>query len=396
MLQISNARERALVRTADAVLRVAAAAGRFRRRQRPDAPQRILLLRLERIGDLLMALPAIRDVRALAPTAEIDLVVGTWNASLGRAVPFVNNVLMLDAQWLAREGGGRGMAALLGAARGWRTSHYDLAINFEPDIRSNLLLAASGAKWRAGWASAGGGPLLDLLLDFDPAAHTIDNARRLVHTVFEQTPTESALPLLAIPESARRGAQARLRARAQDSAALVGVHVSGGREIKQWDPLRFAEVAAALVRERHATIVLTGTSNERALIDVVKSRLPEHSVIDISGDVDLLELAALLQQLDLLVTGDTGPMHLAAAVGTPVVAVFGPSAPHRYAPRGDRDRVVRVDLPCSPCNRIRQPPKRCVGQIPDCLMTVSSGPVVSAALEVLDRSTARVAHAARS
>jgi heptosyltransferase I len=84
-----------------------------------------------------------------------------------------------------------------------------------------------------------------------------------------------------------------------------------------------------------------------------------------------------------LISGDTGPMHLASAVGTPVVAIFGPSDPARYAARGPDDRVVRVDLPCSPCNRIRQPPERCAGHTPDCLTSVSVEHVVQAAASVL-------------
>ena len=81
-------------------------------------------------------------------------------------------------------------------------------------------------------------------------------------------------------------------------------------------------------------------------------------------------------------------MHLAAAVGTPVVAVFGPSDPVRYAPSGPSDRVVRVDLPCSPCNRIRLPPSRCVGHTPDCLVGVSVDRVLEAALSVLSAAPA--------
>jgi ADP-heptose:LPS heptosyltransferase len=393
-LQIANTRERTLVRAADAALGLIASAARpFARRARPRDPRRILLLRLERIGDLLMALPAIRDVRSLAPTAEIDLVVGRWNASLAAAVPSVNRVITLDAKWLAREGGGLGVPALLGAARGWRPSTYDLAINFEPDIRSNLLLSASGAAWTVGWASGGGGPALDQALDFDPTAHTTDNARRLVAAAFGRTPSDSTRPLLVIPDAARRAAEARIHPHAIER--LVGVHVSGGRAIKQWDPTRFADVADNLMRTRGATIVLTGTSDERVLIESVKRRLPAEGVIDASGDLDLLELAALLQHLEVFVTGDTGPMHLAATVGTPVVAVFGPSAPHRYAPTGPDDRIVRVDLACSPCNRIRQPPARCVGHTPDCLVAVSADAVLSAAHDVLARHVARPTDALR-
>jgi ADP-heptose:LPS heptosyltransferase len=98
--------------------------------------------------------------------------------------------------------------------------------------------------------------------------------------------------------------------------------------------------------------------------------------------------------LDVFITGDTGPMHLASALGTPVVAIFGPSDPIRYATRGDFDRVVRIDLPCSPCNRIRRPPSRCVGHTPDCLTGVSSGAVIEAALSLLGK-TAAVAQRSR-
>src|SRR3972149_3737591 len=169
-LHIYDRRERRLVLAADGMFAAAAALARPFRSRRPVAsPRRILLLRLERIGGLGMVLPAIADVRRLAPDARIDLVVGSWNQSLASAVPEVSRVETLDAAWLARGGTGRGIGALSRAARGrgivslsraaraWRTEDYDLAINFEPDLRSNVLLAASGAAWTAGYRSGGGG-----------------------------------------------------------------------------------------------------------------------------------------------------------------------------------------------------------------------------------------------
>lgn len=380
-LHISDPRERAIVAAADRVLGAGAAVARvFRRRQRPTAPRRILLLRLERIGDLVMALPAIADVRALAPDATIDLVVGSWNRRLAEAIRSVTSVRTLDAEWLAREGGGLGVPTLLRAARAWRRDHYDLAINFEPDVRSNLLLAASGAAWTAGYRSGGGGPLLDAAFDYDVARHTTDNALRLVASTFERTPPISSDANLVLPPSAVAAAAERL---AGSHGLLVGLHASGGRAIKQWEPARFAEVARRLVVATEATIVLTGSPADRAIVDEVKATLPPGRVIDVAGAIDLLELAAILQRLDLMLTGDTGPMHLAAAVGTPVVAVFGPSDPARYAPRGPSDHVVRVSLPCSPCNRIRLPPARCVGHTPDCLALVATDDVFDAAMAVL-------------
>lgn len=382
-LQIYDPRERALVAAGDILLSASAAVARpFRRRVKPRTPKRILLLRLERIGDLLMALPGIAAVRVLAPAARIDLVVGSWNAELARAIPGVDSVQSLDARWLGRDGQGHRLPTLLRAARGWRGAHYDLAINFEPDVRSNLITAAAGARWTAGYRSAGGGPLLDEALDYDPHAHTSDNSLRLAQTVFGTAVPDLRGPLLTIPEEHRRRACAIL---GPAGKPVVAMHVSGGRPVKQWDPARFAEVARRLAIERRAWIVLTGSAADRPLIEQAARAIPDGRVVDASGDESLLTLAALLGEADLLVTGDTGPMHIAAAVGTPIVAVFGPSDPRRYAPRGARDRVLRVDLPCAPCNRIRLPPERCTGRTPDCLALVSADSVFDAAVGILDR-----------
>jgi len=386
-LHIYDRRERTLVTTADRVLALGAAIARpFRRRRAPIAPRRILLLRLERIGDLLMVLPAIADVQALAPDAQIDLVVGSWNADLARSIDPVRRVQALDAAWLAREGQGLSLQSLIRAARHWHSVRYDLAINFEPDVRSNLLLAASGAAWTVGYRSGGGGALLDVALDYDTRAHTTDNARRLVSTTFGRTPPAETAPTLIVPSEAHDNASRLL---GDATGPLVGIHVSGGRPIKQWEPGRFADVAHRLIETTGATIVLSGSAGDRALVDSMKQALPADTIIDVAGHLDLLTLAAILERLDLLITGDTGPMHLAAAVGTPIVAVFGPSDPARYAPRGPLDHVVRVDLPCSPCNRIRLPPARCVGHTPDCLASISAGSVFAAAMSVLDETGRR-------
>ena len=379
-LQIHDPRERALVAAADAGLRVAAPIARALRRRADAAPRRILLLRLERIGDLLMALEGIADVVAAAPHAGIDLVVGSWNAAIARAIPGIRGVETLDAAWLARDGSGKGLRALMTHAFSWRSRAYDLAINFEPDIRSHLLVAASGAARTAGFTSGGGGPLLDVALPYDPRSHTSDNARRLAAAALDVPPRRSPARL-EVPPEPRRRAQELLAAA---GSVLVGLHASGGREIKQWPPERFGDVARRLAQQRGATIVLTGAPGDRALVDAARRALGSVPAVDLAGSLDLLTLAAVLERLDVFVTGDTGPMHLAAAVGTPVVAVFGPSDPVRYAPRDDRHRIVRIDLPCSPCNRIRLPPERCTGHTPDCLAGIDAERVFRAASSVLD------------
>jgi ADP-heptose:LPS heptosyltransferase len=392
-LQIPYRQERWLVGLADAGLQAATAfRAPFRSTSPIGSPKRILLLRLERVGDLVMVLDAIAMARRFAPQAQIDLVVGSWNVALARLIPSVDSIETLDVPWMAREGRGLNWPSLIRRARGWRDRHYDLAINFEPDIRSNLLLAVSGATRRVGFVSGGGGALLTEGVMPDPGAHIADNAKTLVARAFAAASSIVDRPSsivhrrasLEIPEEARRLA-ADLIGRLSPGGVTIGIQPAAGRQIKEWDPSRFAEVGAQLARKRGAKIVLIGSAADRTALDLMRTAWPSDvPLVELPVETDLVVLAAVLERLALFITGDTGPMHLAAAVGTPVLAIFGPSLPTRYAPLSPRSRIIRIDIPCSPCNLMRQPPERCVGHVPDCLAGIESAQVLKAANEMLD------------
>lgn len=388
---IYDPRERLLVGVADLGLKALTWPWKLASsRTRPVALRRILLLRLERIGDLLMTLGALESVRVTWPQARIHLVVGSWNADVARQLPWVDHVETLDAPWLARETLASNLPALLRRARRWRGERFDLAISLEGDIRSNLLLRLSGAPMRVGFPMAGGGSVLTDPVSYDPQAHTDENARRLVRaaasrlglTAVEPPPKWPRFPL---PPATVRDATALLgEPRPHSSRRMIGLHAGGGRAIKQWYPERFGQAVGRMAQAIGAAIVLTGTKQDRALVDAARAAIPAGvEVVDLAGPLDLLTLAAVLSRLALYVTGDTGPMHLAASMGTPVVGIFGISDPNCYAPLVAHRRIVRIDLPCSPCNRVRLPPERCRGHVPDCLEGISSDMVYRAGLELL-------------
>ena len=426
-LQIADRRERWLVGCADAVVAPLAAIEQWRRAAAPeDAPRRVLLLRLERIGDLLMILDAIYAVRARAPAAEISLAVGSWNADLARLVPAVDRVETIDAPWLSQEGTRSSPRDLASRIARWRRDDLDLAINFEPDIRSNALLVASGARRRVGYATGGGGGFLTTALRYDRTAHTAVNALRLVERALPADASAAAggaaatLPTarpadptrevpeaagsalgrsdgagptgeapgtgraaLRIPEDAQARAD-RLLAAYDRRGPLVGINPGAGRAIKEWPAGRFAAAALELAERDGATIVLLGSAADRKTAGAVRDALPGHVPrIDLAGDAPLVDLAAVLGRLSVLITADTGPMHLAAALETPVVGIFGPSDPVRYAPLSPRSAVVHADLWCRPCNRMRRPPQRCASGTPDCLTRVGVDAVVEAARRLM-------------
>ncbi len=399
-LQIYDRRERRIVAAADRVLAIGAGVARLWPRRAPASPpRRILLLRLERIGDLLMSAAAIESVRARAPEAAIDLVVGSWNRSIAGRLRGIDRVETLDAPWLARGDAAAGTSRLLSTAWRWRARGYDLAINFEGDVRSHALIALGGARRRVGFAMAGGGPLLTDVVEHRPDRHTSDNAAALVAAAFPGSPGPSprlspgaepaAQPAadfrLDVPDDARLAARALIGPHPR----YIVVHASGGRAIKQWDLDRFAAATTEIARAVGAAVVLSGAPGDAPLTAQVRAALPaDIAVVDLTGRPDLLVLAAVLEGARLVLTGDTGPMHLAAAVRAPVVAIFGPSMPVRYAPRSTAHRVVRVDLWCAPCNMIRKPPARCQGHTPDCLTGVTVEAVIAAALSLVAETEA--------
>ena len=307
-LQISNVRERYLVGLADIVLRGVAPLMRRRPSRSGGPARRILLLRLERIGDLLMALQAIRDVRRQAPQAQIDLIVGSWNAALANAIGDLDGVEPLDVSWMTGKKHAATWATLLSTAWTWRRRRYDLEVNLEGDIRSNLLLGVSAAGRRVGFSMRGGGPLLTDPVDFSRTAHTATNIRRLVqHAVGKELgeldhASDSAPARLQIPEEATARAEALL-ARSGATGMLIGIQASAGQEIKQWDPDRFAQVGTVLAREYDATLVITGTEGERHLTERVKRGVGEHvRTVDLTADIDLPMLGGIIERLALLLT----------------------------------------------------------------------------------------------
>jgi ADP-heptose:LPS heptosyltransferase len=235
----------------------------------------------------------------------------------------------------------------------------------------------------------------------DPRAHIADNARALVERAFgssaaptaaqelsrDQASANADIPAtLMIPDDARRRA-AELVSTVDNRALLVGIQPAAGRQIKEWDPVRFVQVGAEIARTRGASVVLVGFKSDKPVLEMVRAAWPpDVPLIELPVEIDLVVLAAVLERMSLLITGDTGPMHLAAAVGTPVLAIFGPSLPSRYAPLSARSRIVRIDIHCSPCNLMRRPPDRCLGHVPDCLAGIDSAVVLRAANEMLDAS----------
>jgi ADP-heptose:LPS heptosyltransferase len=350
----------------------------------PAAVQEVLVLRLDRIGDVLMSLPALHDLRRALPSARIRLAVGRWTEAIAKSAP-VDEVLVWSAPWVGRaaEGADR-LVALAAGARALRVAPIDLALDLQGDVRANALLALTGARRRAGYANTGGAWLLTDVIPLDETVSWVEQNRLAVAQVLGRPPGIGR-PDPLTPADHDFGRQLFASLALEARRPLVGLHPGGGRRVKQWDVARWAAVAGRLQREFGATVLITGGEADRPLAEGVARGLPARAV-DLTGKLTVRETLAVIAGLDLFLSPDTGPMHMAAAVGTPSVSVFGPSDPARYfsAPPGPRHVVVRHDLWCSPCNLIRRPPSECAGdEPPECLRLVTVEDVYAAAAGLL-------------
>ena len=351
----------------------------------PEAVRDVLVLRLDRIGDVLMSLPALADLRAALPAARIRLAVGRWSEEIARRAP-ADEVLTWSAPWAGRRGeGAETWIALARKARALKAAPPDVAIDLQADARANVLLRLTGARTRVGYANTGGGRWLTHVVPFDETVPWVEQNRRAVEAV--TGPRQAAARIAA--EDPARG-RAILERAGASARPLVGIHPSGGRTIKQWPVERWRDIARRLQEEHGATIVITGGGADAELARALAAGLPRPA-IDLSARLSVADMLAVVAALDLFLSPDTGPMHMACAAGTPSVAVFGPSAAERYfsaalSPRPERHVVVRRELWCAPCNLIRRPPEECVADVtPECLRIVTVDDVYAAAQGLLAR-----------
>src|SRR6185436_16626537 len=274
-------------------------------------------------------------------------------------------------------------------ARALRPAYLDLALDLQGDVRAVWLMALTGARERVGYANTGGARLLTRVVPLDETISWIDQNSRAVAAAAGPAAIGAGARVDLLRAADRLRAREILAAAGADGARpLVGLHASGGRPVKQWAAGRWREVGARLQREFGAGIVLTGTAADRPLAQEIARGLGG-AVHDLTGRLSLVDSLAVIGALDLFLSSDTGPMHMAAAVDAPSVSVFGPSDPRRYFSGGTggpetRHVVVQPDLWCAPCNLIRRPPQECLGPDgPECLRLVTVDAVHAAAVRLL-------------
>ncbi len=324
----------------------------------------ILIVKLSAIGDVIHTLPSLAALRKLYPEAHITWVVEEAAAGLLKNHPLLDAVLISRRKsWIKSLRKGE-FSLPLREVRAFlqelRQHSYDLVIDFHGLLKSAVIVLLSGSQRKLGYDSLQelSGLFYNEKIPEDMNKHAVD--RYLDFPRYLGAKIAKAQFILPSDNAAQAKVQSLLAKHHLENKKFIAVNPVAYWETKLWGDEKFARLADSIKTKLNIEVVFTGSEKES--IEKITARM-QNKAVNLAGETTLPELAYLYQKALLLITTDSGPMHLAAAVGTPVVALFGPTDPQRTGPYGEGHTVMRTDLPCSPCLLKKCPTTKCMQDI---------------------------------
>jgi lipopolysaccharide heptosyltransferase II len=370
-----------LLKAVDPVLgrALAAVLGRLPRRGRGvdetgPSPARVLVIRPGGIGDAVLFIPMLQALRRAWPGSEIHLLLERRNRGVLEGTALVDRIHVYDDLRPARFG-------LLAALR----QRFDVVIDTEQVHYMSAIVAwMTGAPRRIGFATNGRRRLLTEGVAYDEVVYEVysflDLAARATGREAQWNPEE---PFYAVPAGALTRAREWL-APLEDAPRVV-IHPGASIPERRWPPERYAELALMLAREGAGIVVLGGPGDGPAA-SVIAGVLSHHRHVNLATRCRLAEAAAVVSLSDVYVSADSGVLHLACAVGTPTVHLFGPGVHSKWGPQGQKFLPVRTDAPCSPCTRYGYTPPCNQGLI--CMLRITAAEVARAVRSQLEQRRA--------
>ncbi len=337
------------------------------------------------LGDVVHALPVVATLKRRYPEIPLDWLIEEEAAPLVDGHPAVAGLVVSGRRrWLRQLRHPAELGAALGEMRALlqelRRRRYDVVLDLQGLLKSALYVAAAGAPLRVGLADAreGAGWVL---------THRVPVPLQPVHAVERYLALAAAVDAREAVRDFTIPLGARDLAAAQELLAglqrpVVVIHPAARWGTKLWEAERWRTVAVSLAGDGAGVVVTGGPADVTMAAAICDGLQPAPR--SLAGRISLKALAAVLRSADLMITVDSGPMHIAAAMGTPVLALFGPTDPARTGPLG-RGRVLRRTLPCSPCLQ-----RRCrIAETRRCMRDIEAGDVLAAARELLAAASRR-------
>jgi heptosyltransferase-1 len=374
---------------------IARGLGRFGRSRLENPPRQILLSKFCCMGDAVLVLPSLRALKETFPTTHVTMLCTPRTLPIFEGNEYLDEIMLFRLTGENRFGKfvTSALPALLETLQKLRARSFDAVIDFDNYYNWTTFLGfAAGIRTRVGFDPPRQGRrfLLTNPVRFEGARHMVEFYLDLVRAIGADTVHKS--PSIVVPFAAQSWARDFLAKSGHLPGERPLVALSPGRSAAwhfvRWPEDNFVAAGRALYERCGARLLLIGGDAEVPIADRMMAALAAHRIpaINSVGKLELAQSEALLQQADLVICNDSGPMHVAAAVGTPTLAVFGPADHRLWGPYGPEHRVVRLDLDCSPCVIMGKLGK-CPRQLLECLQ-VPVNVVIKAADEMLEHRRA--------
>jgi heptosyltransferase-1 len=321
--------------------------------------KKLLLVKMSALGDVVMTLPTLAALKARYPDAALDWLVEPAAAGLLAGHPALNRVLVSPRPVLKKMiTEGRLLSAkrlFVDFSRELRQTDYDVVLDLQGLLKSGLMVGLARGRRKVGFARAREGAhffLNEKMPPYDPERHAVRRYLDAAAYLGAAAP-EPVRPYFEPPEAARQRAEALLGPVAGSGLALLNPGAKWAT--KRWPLAHWQALARRLAREKGLKMVLTGGPEDTAAAEAIEEAAGPGAALNLCGRTSLPELAAVLARARLMVTADTGPLHLAAAVGTGGLALFGPTRPQRTGPWGGSFEILQPPLPCLGCLKKKCP-----------------------------------------
>lgn len=320
---------------------------KFSKKHAPQHPEKILVIRLDHIGDVVCSTPIFRELKEAYPLSEISVLTSASGKEILAENPYIRHVYVLEKNWFSR---GKREGMLLGAIKAvfWmRREKFDIAFDLRGDIRHIMMMFLGRAKYRIGYGITGGGFLLNKTVEYSSLSHSLTNNLKLVSSLTRTLQQEDLE--LYLTEFEKQSASEILRSvGVKEDDKIVCIHAEAGYPSKDWGVHRFLELARKLSHIEQTKVVLLGTRKE----SLKEPGIENENMIDLRGNTALRELMALLSKADLFIGNDSGPSHIAAVLGVYcIVLASGTNNYEEWGIRTEEKFVFRVPVICAPCEK---------------------------------------------
>lgn len=324
--------------------------------ERRRTPRSILLVQLDHLGDAVITAAVLPAIRARYPQARIEVLASAWNREVFAACREVDVLHVSRVNRFTRGWRPHWLLAQAWWGLRLRRRRFDLAIDVRGEMPLALILWLAGAKRRVGWDCGGGGFLLTDSAVYVPGRPEMESRLALLRLIdIEPPPDVVQRRPWFIPAAAARASIADRLATISGGGPRIVIHLGAGTAAKRWPVAHWRELVGRLIVELGPQIILVGGRREQSQAAEVLERKSWPGVENWTGQLTVSETAALIDEADVFIGADSGPAHIATAVGTPAVVLFsGTNRVRQWQPWGTVS-IVKYHVPCSPCHLVRCP-----------------------------------------